>query len=153
MALKNSIVHLLGIILWLSLLLLFFGWCNLFSKDVNSINIRHHQVSISHQMTLSNRKVLANKFDFIPFLHHKHHWRHRPRHVPVQSEPSSYEIDPRYGVEKRLVPTGPNPLHHWGFFLFFFLFSCRLIYFCFCLWWSFYLFSSHEKKKKEEKKM
>lgn len=22
------------------------------------------------------------------------------------------EIDPRYGVEKRLVPTGPNPLHH-----------------------------------------
>lgn len=24
------------------------------------------------------------------------------------------EIDPRYGVEKRLVPTGPNPLHHWN---------------------------------------
>lgn len=22
-------------------------------------------------------------------------------------------IDPRYGVEKRLVPTGPNPLHNW----------------------------------------
>ncbi|WOL14082.1 hypothetical protein Cni_G22862 [Canna indica] len=22
------------------------------------------------------------------------------------------EIDPQYGVEKRLVPTGPNPLHH-----------------------------------------
>ncbi|PIN21938.1 hypothetical protein CDL12_05351 [Handroanthus impetiginosus] len=22
------------------------------------------------------------------------------------------EIDPRYGVEKRLVPSGPNPLHH-----------------------------------------
>lgn len=22
------------------------------------------------------------------------------------------EIDPRYGVEKRLVPTGPNPLHN-----------------------------------------
>lgn len=23
------------------------------------------------------------------------------------------EIDPRYGVEKRLVPSGPNPLHNW----------------------------------------
>ncbi|XWS50691.1 hypothetical protein CRYUN_Cryun12cG0108200 [Craigia yunnanensis] len=63
-------------------------------------------------MTLSNRKVLATKFDLIPFLHHKHHRRHRLRHVPVQPEPSGYEIDPRYGVEQRLVPTGPNPLHH-----------------------------------------
>ncbi|KMZ56145.1 hypothetical protein ZOSMA_99G00760 [Zostera marina] len=28
------------------------------------------------------------------------------------SKTSGLEIDPRYGVEKRLVPTGPNPLHH-----------------------------------------
>ncbi|KAF3784342.1 CLAVATA3/ESR protein [Nymphaea thermarum] len=27
-------------------------------------------------------------------------------------DPVGDEIDPRYGVEKRLVPTGPNPLHH-----------------------------------------
>ncbi|XVF09667.1 hypothetical protein REPUB_Repub07fG0114600 [Reevesia pubescens] len=112
MAIKNSIVNLFGLILWLSLLLLFFGWCNLFSKDINSINISYHQVSISRH-TLSNRKVLATKFDFTPFLHHqKHHRRTRPRHVPVLPEPSRNEIDPRYGVEKRLVPTGPNPLHH-----------------------------------------
>nr|DAD34992.1 TPA_asm: hypothetical protein HUJ06_005632 [Nelumbo nucifera] len=26
--------------------------------------------------------------------------------------PLDDEIDPRYGVEKRLVPTGPNPLHN-----------------------------------------
>ncbi|KAK8692693.1 hypothetical protein V6N13_070300 [Hibiscus sabdariffa] len=50
----------------------------------------------------SNRKLLANKFDFTPFLHHHHH------HL----KHSGNEIDPRYGVEKRLVPTGPNPLHH-----------------------------------------
>jgi len=25
---------------------------------------------------------------------------------------AGYEIDPRYGVEKRVVPTGPNPLHN-----------------------------------------
>ncbi|KAI4302215.1 hypothetical protein MLD38_037993 [Melastoma candidum] len=29
-----------------------------------------------------------------------------------QTKPSVGEVDPRYGVEKRLVPTGPNPLHH-----------------------------------------
>ncbi|XWS61008.1 hypothetical protein CRYUN_Cryun07bG0088400 [Craigia yunnanensis] len=114
MAMRSSILHLFSIILWLSLLLLFFEWCNLFNKDISSTNISH-QVSSSHH-TLSNRKVLATKFDFAPFLHHqKHHRRHRPRHVPVddvQPEPSSNEIDPRYGVEKRLVPTGPNPLHH-----------------------------------------
>ncbi|XWS48335.1 hypothetical protein CRYUN_Cryun13aG0066700 [Craigia yunnanensis] len=114
MVTKNSIVHLFSIILWFSLLLLFFGWCNLFSKDINSINISH-QLSISHP-TLSNRKILAAKFDFAPFLHHhKHHRRHRPSHVPVydiQPEPSGNEIDPSYGIEKRLVPTGPNPLHH-----------------------------------------
>ncbi|XVF50655.1 hypothetical protein PTKIN_Ptkin04bG0119300 [Pterospermum kingtungense] len=112
MAMKNSFVHLFSTILWLSLLLLFFGWCNLFSKDINRINISR-QVSISHH-TFSNRKVLATKFDFTPFLHHQ---KHHPRHHPVDfhdvhSGPSGNEIDPRYGVEKRLVPTGPNPLHH-----------------------------------------
>lgn len=29
-----------------------------------------------------------------------------------QAAADAGEIDPRYGVEKRLVPTGPNPLHH-----------------------------------------
>jgi hypothetical protein len=36
----------------------------------------------------------------------KHH------HPQVHKDPSDKEIDPRYGVEKRRVPTGPNPLHH-----------------------------------------
>ncbi|KAM3406367.1 hypothetical protein ACQJBY_000445 [Aegilops geniculata] len=60
--------------------------------------------------------------------HHHHHHRgghhHRQRHhrlpskwnwqrVPPSAAPGDgEEIDPRYGVEKRLVPTGPNPLHH-----------------------------------------
>ncbi|KAF6993178.1 hypothetical protein CFC21_010104 [Triticum aestivum] len=60
--------------------------------------------------------------------HHHHHHRgghhHRQRHhrlpskwnwqrVPPSAAPGDgQEIDPRYGVEKRLVPTGPNPLHH-----------------------------------------
>ncbi|GFP88731.1 clavata3/esr (cle)-related protein 12 [Phtheirospermum japonicum] len=31
---------------------------------------------------------------------------------PPPAEDDGGEIDPRYGVEKRLVPSGPNPLHN-----------------------------------------
>ncbi|GAY47059.1 hypothetical protein CUMW_101690 [Citrus unshiu] len=64
-------------------------------------------------------KVLASKFDFTPFQ--KHHEKSSPsqelqpkdHHQPAPAaDHGSAEIDPRYGVEKRLVPTGPNPLHH-----------------------------------------
>ncbi|KAK9054409.1 hypothetical protein SSX86_025487 [Deinandra increscens subsp. villosa] len=61
---------------------------------------------------VTNRKTLVSskEFDFTPFIHasqhHRHH-HHRHRHPTGGSE-----IDPRYGVEARLVPTGPNPLHH-----------------------------------------
>ncbi|KAL5208554.1 hypothetical protein ABZP36_032989 [Zizania latifolia] len=54
--------------------------------------------------------------------HHGHqHTHHRGvgggidrwnRHgVPSPAGPGD-EVDPRFGVQKRLVPTGPNPLHH-----------------------------------------
>ncbi|KAJ8774655.1 hypothetical protein K2173_017101 [Erythroxylum novogranatense] len=32
--------------------------------------------------------------------------------VRPRSPLGDHEIDPRYGVEKRLVPSGPNPLHN-----------------------------------------
>lgn len=55
--------------------------------------------------SLPHRRALARtKFDFTPFLK-----RQRQRHREGRDKS---EIDPRYGVEKRLVPTGPNPLHH-----------------------------------------
>lgn len=40
--------------------------------------------------------------------------RHCPPFLPPPSSSSSSmdEIDPRYGVEKRFVPSGPNPLHN-----------------------------------------
>ncbi|KAH1080505.1 hypothetical protein J1N35_020266 [Gossypium stocksii] len=108
MAIKVSTQYLFTTLLSLSLLLLFFGCSTSFADDVNN-----------GRTTSSNRKILAaTKFDFTPFLHHhhNHHRWHRPRHVPADNirrpEPSGNEIDPRYGVEKRLVPTGPNPLHH-----------------------------------------
>ncbi|CAA0833058.1 CLAVATA3/ESR (CLE)-related protein 13 [Striga hermonthica] len=35
------------------------------------------------------------------------------RHLHRRPPPAGgCEIDPRYGVEKRLVPSGPNPLHN-----------------------------------------
>ncbi|CAN6332438.1 unnamed protein product [Urochloa humidicola] len=43
-----------------------------------------------------------------------HHHR-RPEPVPIPPpgrDGSGEEIDARYGVAKRLVPTGPNPLHN-----------------------------------------
>lgn len=46
------------------------------------------------------------------------------------------EIDPRYGVEKRLVPSGPNPLHNWSPILITsipFLSAIFLLYFWFFL--------------------
>ncbi|KAH7682499.1 hypothetical protein IHE45_05G125400 [Dioscorea alata] len=46
--------------------------------------------------------------------HHHHHVHHQLQHQQLQPpiEDDGNEIDPRYGVEKRLVPSGPNPLHH-----------------------------------------
>ncbi|KAL5826295.1 hypothetical protein ACOSQ3_018137 [Xanthoceras sorbifolium] len=41
---------------------------------------------------------------------HQHQQQYRPLSPP--SPPSLNEIDSRYGVEKRLVPSGPNPLHN-----------------------------------------
>ncbi|KAI3463887.1 hypothetical protein Pfo_020550 [Paulownia fortunei] len=41
--------------------------------------------------------------------------RHHPPPQPPPPPPcreGDNEIDPRYGVEKRLVPSGPNPLHN-----------------------------------------
>ncbi|KAJ4826847.1 hypothetical protein Tsubulata_046397 [Turnera subulata] len=107
--------HLFSTILWFSLfLLLFHCWCNFFSKD-DSVHPNNASLQSLHQL-LSGRKMLARNVDFSPFLknhrHHRHHHHHRHT-VPVhQGSPASDEIDPRYGVAKRLVPTGPNPLHH-----------------------------------------
>ncbi|CAL9130048.1 unnamed protein product [Musa textilis] len=76
----------------------------------------------SHANTSSiPRKMLLAKPDVAAISHarhhHHHHYGHQHRHNQSQKtslvDPSGGdEIDPRYGVEKRLVPTGPNPLHH-----------------------------------------
>ncbi|KAK3225620.1 hypothetical protein Dsin_005482 [Dipteronia sinensis] len=87
-------------------------WCNLVSDSIHKqISVYHHRHH-HHTALSNNRKVLAAKFDFTPFLPHRHHKHHHRTHVPERPQPVGNEIDPHYGVEKRLVPTGPNPLHH-----------------------------------------
>ncbi|PAN18697.1 hypothetical protein PAHAL_3G219300 [Panicum hallii] len=43
---------------------------------------------------------------------HNHHHRPEPVPLPPPGRGGGEEIDVRYGVAKRLVPTGPNPLHN-----------------------------------------
>ncbi|CAH1431534.1 unnamed protein product [Lactuca virosa] len=45
----------------------------------------------------------------LPPLLHRHPQVQPP---PPPPPPINEEIDPRYGVSKRLVPSGPNPLHN-----------------------------------------
>ncbi|KAK3421734.1 hypothetical protein EUGRSUZ_G02356 [Eucalyptus grandis] len=111
--------HALFTMLWLSLLLLCFSS----STGPGPISATYSTSSASapgpesspsspsssstfHHRGSINRKVLASKFDFAPFQK-----RHGKSHRPEPPD-DGREIDPRYGMEKRLVPTGPNPLHH-----------------------------------------
>uniref|UniRef100_A0A5B7BAC2 Putative CLAVATA3/ESR (CLE)-related protein 13-like n=1 Tax=Davidia involucrata TaxID=16924 RepID=A0A5B7BAC2_DAVIN len=99
-----KVPHSITLILWLSLLLsLFHGRSSFTFKHIFNNKDGHLSLSDHHTLT-SSRKALATKFDFTPFM--QHHRRH------VRADPQENEIDPRYGVENRLVPTGPNRLHH-----------------------------------------
>ncbi|CAI9785342.1 unnamed protein product [Fraxinus pennsylvanica] len=98
-----KILHLLYPILCLFLFLQLFHDCYTL-KDLNNGSSYH---------PLIHRKALATsrKFDFKPFLNRIRH-RKPPPDLHQQPATPGNEIDPRYGVEKRRVPTGPNPLHH-----------------------------------------
>ncbi|RWR85507.1 CLE04 protein [Cinnamomum micranthum f. kanehirae] len=102
MATRTS--HLLGILLWVSLLMLVVhGLTHLRSRNSS---LPSHPTS-----TNLHRKVLMAKFDFSSF-HAARHRQHTPAADVAEPDSADGEIDPRYGVEKRLVPSGPNPLHH-----------------------------------------
>lgn len=100
-----KILRLLHPFFWLFFLLLLFHELYKFKflDNTSTINISPSSL-LGHQSLIKHRKALTTNFDFTPFLHHH-------RKLPPEP-PRGSEIDPRYGVEKRLVPTGPNPLHH-----------------------------------------
>ncbi|KAI9170091.1 hypothetical protein LWI28_022452 [Acer negundo] len=124
MALKIS--HFVFIALWLSLLLLLFHELYNFTSKINNkqSSSSHNNIIITYSSLSKypyiNRKVLASKFDFTPFQ--RNHHDDQKQQQDQKSSPDDQkkvlqpapetQIDPRYGVEKRLVPTGPNPLHH-----------------------------------------
>ncbi|KAL5064977.1 hypothetical protein RYX36_026714 [Vicia faba] len=101
--LQHLLTFIISLFLFLSLFHIFFGFKSSITGNTFTTNI-NFPVS-------KNRKILATGFDFTQFInrqhHHRHHHRHHNRHHRTHTE-----IDPRYGVDKRLVPTGPNPLHH-----------------------------------------
>lgn len=109
-----KVPHVICFILWLSLLVLLFQEFK-FLKTNNKViisNDHHHHHSLFGQ----RKALIASNFDFTPFMknvhHHHHHYHHQDDVYEQREEPAGGEIDQRYGVEKRLVPTGPNPLHH-----------------------------------------
>ncbi|XAR65381.1 hypothetical protein NMG60_11009492 [Bertholletia excelsa] len=105
MATKTSYVAFLMIILWLSLFALL---VHEFVHVPKSKIHRGGRASTPSLPSLHPQISRQVKFDFTPFLKHHRHNHHRKHPL----KPAVGEIDPLYGHEKRLVPTGPNPLHH-----------------------------------------
>ncbi|XP_010471484.1 PREDICTED: CLAVATA3/ESR (CLE)-related protein 13-like [Camelina sativa] len=103
---KSKVSRVLGFLLRISLLLLFVSISSLF---VSFSSISSPVIISTPFYYQPGRRALAMKeFDFTPFLKDLQ----RSNHHRKVSPPGGSEIDPRYGVEKRLVPSGPNPLHH-----------------------------------------
>ncbi|KAK4773910.1 hypothetical protein SAY87_028929 [Trapa incisa] len=115
MALALKISHQLIALLWLSLILLWFHQFNNVKPFIINDHrqritaMRYPPLLIPPQVSI-NRKVLASKFDFFPSQ--KRHNHRQNRGEGISDVRAKSQTDPRYGIEKRLVPTGPNPLHH-----------------------------------------
>ncbi|CAK8536614.1 unnamed protein product [Lathyrus sativus] len=68
-----------------------------FSTSSRNTHNQHHHLLDCDSFSKRNTHSLCTKL----------------QRLDEQVSPSNdYEIDPRFGVEKRLVPTGPNPLHN-----------------------------------------
>ena len=76
------------------------------------ISHNHFYNNNNHSLHLVNRKANPSKelFDFTPFYKYHHHYNHD--HHEDSNSDKNQGFDFRFGVQKRIVPTGPNPLHH-----------------------------------------
>ncbi|CAH8359394.1 unnamed protein product [Eruca vesicaria subsp. sativa] len=101
----SRVSHVIGILICITLLLLFVSE-GLFGS-FSSMSIKPFPSPVISSLRPGRRAFVVSKFDFTPFK--KDLRRKNPQDV---SQLGGSEIDPRYGVEKRLVPSGPNPLHH-----------------------------------------
>ncbi|KAK3152892.1 hypothetical protein QOZ80_2BG0164980 [Eleusine coracana subsp. coracana] len=98
------------LLLWLAVLTVAFHGCG-GRFDCGGLLVRRASpVAVPRRMLLD-----VTSFDAAaspPTNHHHHHHAGRWNRHGVPPSPAGEEVDPLYGVEKRLVPTGPNPLHH-----------------------------------------
>ncbi|CAF2199394.1 CLAVATA3/ESR (CLE)-related protein 13 [Brassica rapa] len=102
----SRVSHVIGFLLCISLLLLLVS--EGFFVRLNSMSsIKPFPSPVISSLRPGRRAFVVSKFDFTPFMKDLR----RKDHQDV-SRLGGSEIDPRYGVEKRLVPSGPNPLHH-----------------------------------------
>ncbi|CAL4893666.1 unnamed protein product [Urochloa decumbens] len=120
------------ILLWLAVLTVAFHGCGRRLGGCGGLLVRRTAGSV---VAVPARKMLLateTSFDTAAYSstddhhrhqhHHHHHHQHHHHHVhhrwnrqgvpPAAVGNGEEEIDPRYGVQKRMVPTGPNPLHH-----------------------------------------
>ncbi|KAG9151875.1 hypothetical protein Leryth_002157 [Lithospermum erythrorhizon] len=104
------VLHILSPIIYLSIVCLVYH--EFYAPNIIHDHTNHSTLTLPPP--LIHRKQLAIKFDFTPFMKQKGRHYHRKHSPRVHSSPGEErnEIDHRYGVEKRLVPSGPNPLHH-----------------------------------------
>ncbi|KAL1216817.1 CLAVATA3/ESR (CLE)-related protein 13 [Cardamine amara subsp. amara] len=102
----SRVSHVLRFLLWISLLL-FVSKCFFGSFSSITLNPLPSPVitSVPFFYRPGRRALALRKFDFTPFMNDL---RRSNKVYP----PGGSEIDPRYGFEKRIVPSGPNPLHH-----------------------------------------
>uniref|UniRef100_A0ACD5YQN9 Uncharacterized protein n=1 Tax=Avena sativa TaxID=4498 RepID=A0ACD5YQN9_AVESA len=112
------------LLLWLAALTFAFHDCpgceSLFS-DRTSVSLARKMLLAVETLHVSSSVSAAGRQpqDQQRHNHHHHHHHHQQHHRlhgkwNWQGIPPSAagKADPRYGAEKRLVPTGPNPLHH-----------------------------------------
>ncbi|KAJ0255751.1 CLAVATA3/ESR [Hirschfeldia incana] len=101
----RRISHVLCFILSISLLLLLVSE-GFFVRLSSMSSINPYPSPVISSLRPGRRAFVVSKFDFTPFMDL------RQKDHQDASQLGGSDIDPRYGVEKRLVPSGPNPLHH-----------------------------------------
>ncbi|CAL5022280.1 unnamed protein product [Urochloa decumbens] len=112
------------VLLWLAVLTVaFHGYGGLLTWQTSSVAVPARKMLLA---VTSFDAAASPSTDHHQHHHHHHHHRHQHHQdhhhhhvnpwnwqgIPPSSVGKGEEIDPRYGVQKRRVPTGPNPLHH-----------------------------------------
>ncbi|CAL4900864.1 unnamed protein product [Urochloa decumbens] len=122
------------LLLWLAVLTVAFYGCGrrlgcggglLVRRTAGSVAVPARKMLLAAETSFDAAAAYSSTDDHHRRHHHHHHHRHQHHQhhhghhrwnrqgiPPSAVGNGEEEIDPRYGVQKRMVPTGPNPLHH-----------------------------------------